>query len=288
MKINDENIELYLFRYKEGMLNAAEVAEVEKVLAENPEWRELADLYDPTLKLPAGATMEYVDYEKLCDGGLKSEPSHGIMSSQTNRRKTMPLWISFAAAACLLLFVTTIIKFINNPKADNVIVAGNNNTTTNPSEEEEDTIYSTIENPIYTPTYANHNDEPMLVADASAALSDLNLADDMTKTVLEPDDTATQNPDDEASRETEPTHENNNPMTQEVIYANVINWDTSNNNPTEPVTRREQLHSIALRTTSIIASATASRNERRDRIEELLEERIQSNQIMNSLIAAIK
>ena len=32
MKINDENIELYLFRYKEGMLNAAEVAEAHAAL----------------------------------------------------------------------------------------------------------------------------------------------------------------------------------------------------------------------------------------------------------------
>ena len=288
MKINDENIELYLFRYKEGMLNAAEVAEVEKVLADNPEWQELADLYDPSLTLPAGATMEYVDCEKLRDGGQKSEQAHVILNSQTNRRKTMPLWISFAAAACLLLFVTTITKFMSNPESDNVTVAGNDKKTTIPSEKKEDTLYNTIENPIYTYKDVDHNDEPLLIADASSKLSSMDFADDMTKTELVSVDTSILNPDNEPIRETEPIQENNNPMSQEVFYVNVINWDTSDNKPAEPVTRREQLYSIALRTTSIIASATASRNERRDRIEELLEEKIQSNQLMNSLIAAIK
>lgn len=288
MKINDENIELYLFRYKEGMLNAAEVAEVEKVLADNPEWQELADLYDPSLTLPAGATMEYVDCEKLRDGGQKSEQAHVILNSQTTRRKTMPLWISFAAAACLLLFVTTITKFINNPEPDNVTVAGNDKKTTIPFENKEDTLHNTIENPIYTYKDVDHNDEPLLIADASSTLLSMDFADDMTKTELVSVDTSILNPDNEPIRETEPIQENNNPMSQEVFYVNVINWDTSDNKPAEPVTRREQLYSIALRTTSIIASATASRNERRNRIEELLEEKIQSNQLMNSLIAAIK
>ncbi|MBO4306741.1 MAG: hypothetical protein J5848_00310 [Bacteroidales bacterium] len=288
MKINDENIELYLFRYKEGMLNAAEVAEVEKVLADNPEWQELADLYDPSLTLPAGATMEYVDCEKLRDGGQKSEQAHVILNSQTTRRKTMPLWISFAAAACLLLFVTTITKFMSNPESDNVTVAGNDKKTTIPFENKEDTLHNTIENPIYTYKDVDHNDEPLLIADASSTLLSMDFADDMTKTELVSVDTSILNPDNEPIRETEPIQENNNPMSQEVFYVNVINWDTSDNKPAEPVTRREQLYSIALRTTSIIASATASRNERRNRIEELLEEKIQSNQLMNSLIAAIK
>ena len=47
MKLNEENIELYLFRYKEGLLDATETAEIERALASHPERQELADLYDP-------------------------------------------------------------------------------------------------------------------------------------------------------------------------------------------------------------------------------------------------
>ena len=72
MKLNEENIELYLFRYKEGLLDATETAEVERALASHPEWQELADLYDPELTLPAGATMPYADIDSLRDGGPKA------------------------------------------------------------------------------------------------------------------------------------------------------------------------------------------------------------------------
>ena len=115
--INDDNIELYLFRYKEGLLDAAETAEVEKALASRPDWQELADLYDPELTLPSGATMPYAAFESLRDGGPKAATRERkpivLRDATTQRRRLMPLWTTVAAAACLLLFVTTIVKFAN-------------------------------------------------------------------------------------------------------------------------------------------------------------------------------
>lgn len=93
--IDNENIELYLFRYKEGLLDAAAAAEVERALGTHPEWQELADLYDPELKLPAGATIPYENVELLRDGGPKA----------VRRRKIIPLWVVSAAAACMLFAV---------------------------------------------------------------------------------------------------------------------------------------------------------------------------------------
>lgn len=93
--INNDNIELYLFRYKEGLLDTATAKAVERLLATHPEWQELADLYDPELKLPAGAVLSYADAESLRDGGPKA----------IRRRKMIPLWVTSAAAACLLFAV---------------------------------------------------------------------------------------------------------------------------------------------------------------------------------------
>lgn len=98
MELSNENIELYLFRYKEGMLDAAETSEIEEALSIHPEWREMADLYDPALILPAGVTMTYADAESLRDGGPKA----------AKRKRIVPVWIYYAAAACVLLAVGTL------------------------------------------------------------------------------------------------------------------------------------------------------------------------------------
>ena len=53
MNINDQNYELYLFRYAEGLLTADERNEVEAFLQQRPEMQELLSLYDPDLKIEA-------------------------------------------------------------------------------------------------------------------------------------------------------------------------------------------------------------------------------------------
>ena len=112
--INEDNIELILFRYKEGLLDEAETAEVEKALASRPDWQELADSYDPGLVLPAGATMSYPHAASLRNGGPKAV-----------RRKMIPVWITSAAAACLLFAV--VVGFLNRtpvvPQSTPMVVA---------------------------------------------------------------------------------------------------------------------------------------------------------------------
>lgn len=112
--INEDNIELILFRYKEGLLDEAETAEVEKALASRPDWQSLADSYDPGLVLPAGATMSYPHAASLRNGGPKAV-----------RRKMIPVWITSAAAACLLFAV--VVGFLNRtpmvPQSTPMVVA---------------------------------------------------------------------------------------------------------------------------------------------------------------------
>lgn len=52
ININDDNIEQYIFLYKEGMLNDTERTSVEEMLAVHKEWQELAEMYDPALQVP--------------------------------------------------------------------------------------------------------------------------------------------------------------------------------------------------------------------------------------------
>lgn len=65
MNINEENHELYLYRYAEGLLTDDECRELEAVLPAHPEWQELLDLYDPELKITAQPQEVFPDKESL-------------------------------------------------------------------------------------------------------------------------------------------------------------------------------------------------------------------------------
>ncbi|MBR4803102.1 MAG: hypothetical protein IK032_00505, partial [Bacteroidales bacterium] len=65
MNINEENYELYLYRYAEGLLTDDERRELEAVLPSHPEWQELLDLYDPDLKITAQPHEVFPDKESL-------------------------------------------------------------------------------------------------------------------------------------------------------------------------------------------------------------------------------
>jgi len=96
MKLNDENFELYLLRYCEGTLPDQERADVERSLADHPEWRELVELYNASPRLSSAEPAPYAHRERLVDGG-------------TRRRKMLWLWPSVAAAACVALVVGTLL-----------------------------------------------------------------------------------------------------------------------------------------------------------------------------------
>lgn len=268
MTLNNENIELCLFRYKEGLLNAAETAEVERALATHPEWRELADLYDPELTLPAGATMPYADAESLRDGGPKAK----------KQARIIPMWTKIAAAACLLLFVTTIVRFVGGSDAQNSgpVVAEVTKPDTVQTIYADTAMEAPLEQAVPQIYKTAVNDEPVLLAETSPE-PEKTIVAEPSKT-----DTSVYDLDIPTLREI------NDPMDQEVLYADIIDWKTGGSEPAETPSRRQQLRSIARKATSIIATATSNYEEQRDNIEDAIEERIQSNPLVNNLIATIE
>ena len=268
MNLNEDNIELYLFRYKEGLLNSAETAEVEQALATHHEWQELADLYDPKLTLPAGATRPYANVDLLRDGGPKAK----------KQTRIIPMWTKIAAAACLLLCVTTVVRFIGGSDAQNggPVVAEATKPDTAKTIYVDNTIETSVEQIVPQTYKTTVKDEPALLAES--------LPEPVNTIAVESPkaDTSVYDLDIPTLREI------NDPMDQEVLYANIINWQAGSTEPTETPSRRQPLRNIARKATSIIANATSNYESHRDDLEDAIDERIQSNQFVNNLIATIE
>ena len=291
MNLTDENIELYLFRYKEGLLGADEAAEVERVLDSRPDWKEMADLYDPDLKLPAGATMPYADWKSLRDGGPKATPRVTLPTAKS-RHNIRPLWLSLAAAACLLFFVVTIVRFADNATNATrgpLTAQVDTEADTTPTDTTSDTIAAAARNAVAISTVRTvRNSQPTLLAETepveNAAEPELEPESHKQMQIATPTDTNRTKYDLD-----EPTlREINDPMDQEILYANVITWSGDNAEAPTTISRRQQLRNIARRATSIIATTTATRGERREAAEEAIEERLQSNELLNNIIASLE
>lgn len=112
--INNDNIELYLFRYKEGLLSDDERKAVEKALSENAAWRELCDLYDPLLKAPSYPAAGFPDKESL-RAIAKAKPKATVIS----------LWRKISVAASISLIIGVIVSLfkISNTPNNPVIVS---------------------------------------------------------------------------------------------------------------------------------------------------------------------
>lgn len=109
MNINEENYELYLYRYAEGLLTDDERRELEAVLPSHPEWQELLDLYDPDLKITAQPQTVFPDKESL-----KHKPA-----------AIFPLYARIAVAASVALLMVAGAFFLtrNKTTADSQVVA---------------------------------------------------------------------------------------------------------------------------------------------------------------------
>ena len=197
----------------------------------------------------------------------------------------MPFWTAFAAAACLLLFVTTIVRFLGGsdgqseaPVLADVVI----DDTLNPYQADADT-FAAKPSPAATKkansaVQAAQYEEPVLLAETEqqtmqpAAVEEMAVDTNRSKYDLD-----------------EPTlREVNDPMDQEVLYANIIDWQAGTAKTSGTPTRRQQLRSIARKATSIIATAASGYEESRENVEDAIEERIQSNQFVNSLIATLE
>lgn len=124
MKIENDNIELIIFRYKEGLLTPDERAQVEAALLRHPEWKRMADGYDPSLCITANTTAVYPNKERLRQAVGKPHKS-----------AVMPLWSKVSAAACLLLLVAVGLHFMSRndgrqTSAPQPILAQNENVLT--------------------------------------------------------------------------------------------------------------------------------------------------------------
>ncbi|MDY5969844.1 MAG: hypothetical protein SPJ13_07535 [Bacteroidales bacterium] len=89
MDMGNDEMELLIFRYKEGLLTPHERKECEAFLAEHPEARQLADLYDPTLR---------VEKEQVVF------PNKGSLKRHTLQPMSTPVAWRYVAA-CLALVV---------------------------------------------------------------------------------------------------------------------------------------------------------------------------------------
>lgn len=311
--INDDNIELYLFRYKEGLLDEAETAEVEKALASHPDWQELADLYDPELTLPSGATMPYAGFESLRDGGPKVATRERkpivLRDATTQRRRLMPLWTTVAAAACLLLFVTTIVKFANGDSPanaplvaelaadsikqqpiENKAIPAENKATPAKANPTKSTPAATAPAATVNATQSlARREAPVLLASADPKEPNTPNQPNTPNTPNTPKTTPSlATPSDSSVYDLDiPTlREVNDPMDQEVLYASGI-IERQAADP-QTVTRRQQLRNLARRATTVVATAAASHQQRREAIEDAIEEHLENNELISNLIATLE
>ena len=142
MKITEENYELYLFQYAEGMLSDKERREVEAFLDSHPDMREEFTLYDPKLTVAGLPKMKYEGKAAL-------------------KHNTFALWpvLRYAAAVLLLAGVATFFMLHNNGSAPDsqTIVAQNQTDSTTPQPLQDTTQDAeTTEQPQTAPAPVRH------------------------------------------------------------------------------------------------------------------------------------
>ena len=122
MKITEENYELYLFQYAEGMLSDKECREVEAFLNSHPDIREEFALYYPILTVAGLPKMKYEGKAAL-------------------KHNTFALWPVLRYAAAVLLLAATVAFFLlrngESTKPNTPIVAENQSQTTNTATSDE-------------------------------------------------------------------------------------------------------------------------------------------------------
>ena len=286
MMLNEENIELYLFRYKEGLLNAKEIAEVEQAFKTHPEWKELADAYDPDFTLPAGATIPYANYESLRDGGPKvvsATPIITLREEQPQSRRVKPIWIAFAAAACLLLFVTTIVRLVDN---DGNMV--NNNGVVLADKIDKDTVSSDVvtmdtggAEPVSEVQHVEESAVNTIVDEEEPLYAEMKAAEE---TPIEMQAITTDTNRGKYDLDEPTLREVNDPMDQEILYATGIIERGDMASTEGNAAYYSQLRRLALRATSFAANAVATRKQRRA----VIEDKIGNNELINNFIATLE
>ena len=292
MKLDDENIELYLFRYKEGMLSSAERAEVERALVQHPEWKAMADSYDPEMKLVSGEATPWEGWESLRDGGPRAVQTRKrpVVLSLKPRIKVLSIWLS--AAACLILLMTTVTRFVSNryEMPQGVLLAGFNGIGIAPQERDvvEDDMNDTIS--VIEKTYPVQRTDSKELLVASNQVLPLDPSepdcDVVCQNAISPEEIPVAPVQEEVPSFEEVEKEN-----ESLIFTNnLIEWETADSVGSQPASRslRSQFRHLALKATSVIANAAATFEDTKESVTDALEEKIQSNQFISNLIAALQ
>ena len=170
--INDSNIELYIFRYKERLLGADETAEVERALQQNADWRELADLYDPSLRITSYPPATYPGKQRLMNIANKS------------KAKRKALWYSTSAAACIALAVAFALRIADGNGGKEPLVIAQNSETPTLTAVETETVSEQMQannhlqtNTLHKPSHNSRATSPKasgssLLADAATGYAD--------------------------------------------------------------------------------------------------------------------
>lgn len=91
--INKDNYESFFLRYIEGRLSESEQKELEAFLLQNPETKELLELYDPMLTLEKDESLTFDKKETLY---------------KHKKVFVMPKWVEYAAVAAVALLMVSI------------------------------------------------------------------------------------------------------------------------------------------------------------------------------------
>lgn len=180
--ITQKNIELYLFRYKEGLLNDEEAGAVRKALEAHPEWKAMADAYDPALRLPKAAPLPYPGKERL-----HKLATDATASGNSKSRRVVPLWTRVAAAACLIMAFALGLRLLwPSGEAETPVIVADNAAEKTPEADVSEKEVQPVVAPELPMVYRR---EPMLIAEADAAPAELPTEDAATveKSVVETD-----------------------------------------------------------------------------------------------------
>ena len=116
--VNNEDIELMLFQLKEGSLSDEEARKATLFLQQHPEWQEVADLYDPTLKVPSYPAAGFPNKESL------HKP---LTTTATASTRTIALRrLSIAASILVAVAIAAWILLIPNAKENGTTIVAEN------------------------------------------------------------------------------------------------------------------------------------------------------------------
>ena len=105
MDITQENIEALLLDYIEGNLSDKKAKELEDYIALHPQYKQMADLYDPMLKYPVPSDIVFEQKEKL---------KYSLMPQRCTKIAFIGRYAKFISGIAALLCLVFVLKMVLN------------------------------------------------------------------------------------------------------------------------------------------------------------------------------